>query len=46
MSHLRAEHPDWEEPQVIAEAARRMSHGASLSCFGTGAYDQWAARGP
>lgn len=28
MSHLRAEHPDWDEPRVIAEAARRMSRGA------------------
>ena len=28
MSHLRAEHPDWDERRVIAEAARRMSHGA------------------
>ena len=28
LNHLRAEHPDWEERQVIAEAARRMSHGA------------------
>ena len=25
---LRAEHPDWDEPRVNAEAARRLSHGA------------------
>jgi len=29
MSHLRAEHPDWDEPRVIGEAARRLSHGAA-----------------
>ena len=29
LSHLRHEHPDWEEKQVIREAARRLSHGAS-----------------
>jgi hypothetical protein len=28
LSHLRAQHPDWREEQVIAEAARRLSHGA------------------
>ncbi len=25
---VRSENPDWEEPQVIREAARRLSHGA------------------
>jgi hypothetical protein len=28
LSHLRTEHPDWDEQQIIAEAARRLSHGA------------------
>ena len=28
MSHLRADHPDWLEEQIIREAARRLSHGA------------------
>ncbi len=28
ISHLRAEHPDWDEQQVVEEAARRLSHGA------------------
>jgi len=28
LSHLRSEHPDWDEARVTAEAARRMSHGA------------------
>jgi Rv0078B-related antitoxin len=28
ISHLRTEHPDWDEPRVIGEAARRLSHGA------------------
>ncbi len=28
LSHLRAEHPDWDEGHVQAEAARRLSHGA------------------
>jgi hypothetical protein len=28
MSHLRAEHPDWPEEQLIRETARRLSHGA------------------
>ncbi|MFQ5412410.1 MAG: hypothetical protein ACE5EC_08920 [Phycisphaerae bacterium] len=28
LSHLRMEHPDWEEARVMAEAARRLSHGA------------------
>lgn len=25
---IRSEHPDWQESQVIREAARRLSHGA------------------
>ena len=28
ISHLRAEHPDWNEQQVNQETARRLSHGA------------------
>ena len=28
ISHLRAEHPDWDEQQINHEAARRLSHGA------------------
>ena len=28
MNHLRSEHPDWDEDQVVKEAARRLSHGA------------------
>jgi hypothetical protein len=28
LSHLRFEHPDWNEQQVNREAARRLSHGA------------------
>jgi hypothetical protein len=28
ISHLRAEHGDWDEARVILEAARRLSHGA------------------
>ena len=28
ISMLRAEHPDWDEQQINAEAARRLSHGA------------------
>lgn len=24
---LRVQHPDWDDQQVITEAARRMSHG-------------------
>jgi len=27
-SQLQAEHPDWSEPRVEAEAARRLSHGS------------------
>jgi hypothetical protein len=25
---LRREHPDWAEPRVLEETARRLSHGA------------------
>jgi hypothetical protein len=28
MSHLRAEHKNWDETRIIREAARRLSHGA------------------
>ena len=28
LSMLREEHPDWDEHQIIREAARRLSHGA------------------
>ncbi len=28
MNHLRSEHPDWDEDQIVKEAARRLSHGA------------------
>ena len=28
ISTLRAEHPDWDEPRINKEAARRLSHGA------------------
>lgn len=28
LSHLRAEHPEWDDPDVEREAARRLSHGA------------------
>lgn len=28
ISALRAEHPDWDEERINAEAARRLSHGA------------------
>jgi hypothetical protein len=28
LSHLRAEHPDWEEERIQREAAGRLSHGA------------------
>jgi hypothetical protein len=28
LSHLRAEHPDWDEDRLNREAARRLSHGA------------------
>ena len=29
MSHLRAEHPDWDPRHIQQEAARRLSHGAT-----------------
>ncbi|HEV8580735.1 MAG TPA: hypothetical protein VGX68_16845 [Thermoanaerobaculia bacterium] len=28
LSHLAAEHPDWDEERLHQEAARRLSHGA------------------
>jgi hypothetical protein len=28
-SVLRQEHPDWTEEQILREAARRLSHGAT-----------------
>jgi hypothetical protein len=28
LSHLRAEHADWDEQRLQHEAARRLSHGA------------------
>ena len=28
LSHLRSEHPDWDERRINAEAGRRLSHGA------------------
>jgi hypothetical protein len=28
LSHLHAEHPDWDEARINHEAARRLSHGA------------------
>jgi hypothetical protein len=28
LSHLRAEHTDWDEARIQQEAARRLSHGA------------------
>jgi hypothetical protein len=31
LSHLRAEHPDWDEHRVQHETARRLSHGATAS---------------
>lgn len=27
LSHLRSTHPDWDQPQIEQEAARRLSHG-------------------
>lgn len=27
-SHLRSEHPDWDEARLVREVARRLSHGA------------------
>ncbi|MGD0542562.1 MAG: hypothetical protein ABSB33_13700 [Tepidisphaeraceae bacterium] len=29
LSHLRAEHPDWDERRIQREAAGRLSHGAT-----------------
>jgi hypothetical protein len=29
LTHLRAEHPDWDERRIQQEAARRLSHGAT-----------------
>jgi hypothetical protein len=28
ISHLKTEHPDWDEEQIGRETARRLSHGA------------------
>jgi hypothetical protein len=28
LSHLRSEHPEWDERELEREAARRLSHGA------------------
>lgn len=28
ISHLRTEHPEWNEERVLQEVARRLSHGA------------------
>jgi Rv0078B-related antitoxin len=28
LSHLRAQHPDWQERRIELEAAGRLSHGA------------------
>jgi hypothetical protein len=28
LSHLRSEHPEWDEGALEREAARRLSHGA------------------
>lgn len=28
LSHLAAEHPDWDEQRLHEETARRLSHGA------------------
>lgn len=28
LSHLRAEHPDWDVKRIEKETARRLSHGA------------------
>jgi hypothetical protein len=33
LSHLRAEHPDWDEQQVQQETARRLSHGDLYHTF-------------
>ena len=29
LSHLRAEHAEWDERRIRQEAARRLSHGAA-----------------
>jgi len=29
INHLRHEHPEWSEAQVIREAAGRLSHGSA-----------------
>jgi hypothetical protein len=29
LSHLRAEHAEWDERRIQQEAARRLSHGAT-----------------
>jgi hypothetical protein len=29
LSHLRAEHAEWDEQRIRQEAARRLSHGAT-----------------
>ncbi len=28
LSHLRSEHPDWDDLRIVREVARRLSHGA------------------
>jgi hypothetical protein len=28
-SYLRTQHPDWSDPQIAREVARRLSHGSS-----------------
>ena len=28
ISHLTAQHPDWDDARIQAETARRLSHGA------------------
>jgi hypothetical protein len=28
LNKLRQDHPDWDESRIVAEAARRLSHGA------------------
>lgn len=28
LSHLRTQHPEWDEERINCEVARRMSHGA------------------
>ncbi|HUU84844.1 MAG TPA: hypothetical protein VM243_15190 [Phycisphaerae bacterium] len=36
LSHLSAQHPDWDQQQLNAEAARRLSHGAVGTTSPTG----------